>query len=113
MCSCPTMVNSAVLPKTTSLCGSMIVITQMSSPVQWHRRILPSGRGPGTAGTVPLAAATVWLCGATEPGTATGQTVQYKNQTEERAKVVAAGWWTELIQFHAARALGCFDAKDE
>ena len=24
-----------------------------------------------------------------------------KNQTEEKAKVFAAGWGTELIQFHA------------
>ena len=40
-----------------------------------------------------------------------------KNQTEGKAKVVAAGWGTELIQFHACRtshlAPGGFDEKDE
>ena len=40
--SCPTMVKSAVLPKTTSLCGSILVITLCCRVTQYWKQIFTS-----------------------------------------------------------------------
>ena len=42
LCSCPTMVKSAVLPKTTSLCGSILVITLCCRVTQYWKQIFTS-----------------------------------------------------------------------
>ena len=50
MRSCPTMVKSAVLPKTTSLCGSMIVITLCQTPSVQYIYVKPKNL-PSTINT--------------------------------------------------------------